>query len=75
MHTKVIEAINFLKTCTDGMLKEKLRGNPDNWDICFGESSREYREIVLALKSNSNATWSRNNPIYCPTAVKLVNKF
>ena len=75
MHPKVILATDFLKTCTAKMLKEKLCGNPTNWTVQFDESSQEYRLMVLALKSNRNASWSRINPIYCPTAVKLVNKF
>ena len=75
MHKKVNQAITFLKTCTTEMLKKKLRGNPANWDVHFNENSQEYEEIVLALKSNINAPKSKCNPIYCPTAVKLVNKF
>ena len=75
MHSKVIKAVDFLKTCTTLSLRDKLQGNPESWDIYFDENSQEYKEIVLALKSNSNASWSRSNPIYCPTAVKLVNKF
>ena len=75
MHKKVIQAINFLQTCTDEELKKKLRDNPVNWDIHFDENSQEYGQIVQALKNNKNASGRRINPIYCPTAVKLVNKF
>jgi hypothetical protein len=75
MDKKIIAAAAFLRTCSRSQLRRKLRSNPPDWNVEFGESDPVYATLVEAIKGNKVLQSKRTFPLYCPTAVKLVNKF